>query len=311
MDHDKELTTDPKDNNTTNNYSCRRLRLRMGSKFTRYKSHWTMDTARKNSINKRSGTESNPLCPPPTCETIQKFQNKDIYRQHDSSKIQRQIRRHCLTRTSRFSYLSTGSLQSIQFRRRISTYSRKRKYSSRSTKPPPAHNQYKTNTRSIDADKAFQTTKSTMGATDDRCICDKNKPKTTNILEHLSGPGCDSDRCFSTTLAEEGTISIPPVEIDTSNTSTNKTTKNTTSSSDNTILADTILVPNIITDETQITTNQLQDQPMDDDRMAIIRNKRKKTDSIDEQTLDFLTQSHRKATHRIYNNNWKKMGSMV
>lgn len=76
--------------------------------------------------------------------------------------------------------------------------------------------------------------------------------------------------------------------MDTPSTSEDKTTTDTTSSSNNTFLANPVLVSNLVEDETQITTSQLQDQQMDDDRMALIRGKRKAATSLDDQTLDFF-----------------------
>ncbi|KAG0743871.1 hypothetical protein G6F33_010833 [Rhizopus arrhizus] len=150
------------------------------------------------------------------------------------------------------------------------------------------------------------TTQSDMGAIDDRCVCGQDEHQITNILEHVSGSGSGSHRCLPTNLEEIGNVSIPTVEIHTKGVTNDQIAKNTESGSDHIILANTILVSINTENEVHQPPVDVQDRPVEDGRMVLIRNKRKNVGDLDEDTLEFLTHAQRSSTHKTYNAGWKK-----
>jgi hypothetical protein len=107
-------------------------------------------------------------------------------------------------------------------------------------------------------------------------------------------------------LEETGNVSIPTVEIRTEGVTNDQIAKGTESGSDHTILANTILVSINTENEVHQPSVDVQDRPVEDGRMALIRNKRKNVGDLDEDTLEFLTHTQRSSTHKTYNAGWKK-----
>ncbi|KAG1228920.1 hypothetical protein G6F35_002220 [Rhizopus arrhizus] len=119
------------------------------------------------------------------------------------------------------------------------------------------------------------TTQSDMEAIDDRCVCGQDEHQITNILEHASGSGSGSHRCLPTNLEETGNVSIPTVEIHTKGVTNDQIAKDTESGSDHSILANTILVSINTENEAHQPPVDVQNRPVEDGCMALIRNKRK------------------------------------
>jgi hypothetical protein len=107
-------------------------------------------------------------------------------------------------------------------------------------------------------------------------------------------------------LEETGNVSIPTVEIRTKGVTNDQIAKDTESGSDHTILANTILVSINTENKAHQPPVDVQDRPVEDGRMALIRNKRNNIGDLDEDTLEFLTHAQRSNTHKTYNAGWKK-----
>ncbi|KAG1325360.1 hypothetical protein G6F62_008593 [Rhizopus arrhizus] len=152
----------------------------------------------------------------------------------------------------------------------------------------------------------FSTDKQTMGTTIDRRVCEQTRYSTTTILEPSARPRGASIGCFPTDMATKRNVPVPTLEIHSKNNSANKTSETKTSSSCHTVLANSVLVSNNTQDETQESTKGVQIRQVENDRMELIRNKRKTVDRLDEDTIEFLSHAHRKNTHRVYNSGWKK-----
>ncbi|KAG1414891.1 hypothetical protein G6F59_010049 [Rhizopus arrhizus] len=145
-----------------------------------------------------------------------------------------------------------------------------------------------------------------MGTTIDRRVCEQTRYSTTTILEPSARPRGASIGCFPTDMATKRNVPVPTLEIHSKNNSANKTSETKTSSSCHTVLANSVLVSNNTQDETQESTKGVQIRQVENDRMELIRNKRKTVDRLDEDTIEFLSHAHRKNTHRVYNSGWKK-----
>ncbi|KAG0758209.1 hypothetical protein G6F16_010446 [Rhizopus arrhizus] len=145
-----------------------------------------------------------------------------------------------------------------------------------------------------------------MGTTIDRRVCEQTQYSTTTILEPSARPRGASIGCFPTDMATKRNVPVPTLEIHSKNNSANKMPETKTSSSCHTVLANSVLVANNTQDETQESTKGVQIRQVENDRMELIRNKRKTVDRLDEDIIEFLSHAHRKNTHRVYNSGWKK-----
>ncbi|CEP14260.1 hypothetical protein [Parasitella parasitica] len=306
MDYQEEWTPDSEDYkmvNFTTDCARRRIRPRMGRQFFGIKSDGTLDFKGKKPVYKCKRANSNILRIKTTREKISKFQNQDIYRQRHSSKIQHKIWWYGITNPSRLSGEYSGNQQSIPVRCRIPTYSWKRKHTGRLVKSTTTRPL--TTLQSSSSSANFSPNESNLGAVQNRRICEQNHHTVNEILESTAGSRSRSNGCVPTTIAEERFISVPSMETDSSSNTTIKTSTNQTSSADNTTLADTILVSDIDKNEPDHTTDNFHLENMEDDRMELIRNKRKVLNFSDED-INFLMQTQRTHTHTVYNNGWRR-----
>lgn len=107
-------------------------------------------------------------------------------------------------------------------------------------------------------------------------------------------------------MEEAGNVLISALEVHITSDADNKTTKNPEGGADHAVLADPILVPIITTDETCQQTSNVQDEKMEDGRLALICSKRKAFGNLEEDNVEFLTHVQRSKTHKNYNAGWKK-----
>ncbi|KAG1042835.1 hypothetical protein G6F43_011801 [Rhizopus delemar] len=181
----------------------------------------------------------------------------------------------------------------------IPTHTRNSKHSGRCIEPTkPAITLVRSNTSKDN----IQHDKKTLGPTEDRCLRFQNKQSTSKILELTIRPNSENSGCTVAEMVEERYVSVSPLEVDSSSHTTITEAKDTTGSVNRTELANSTLVP---ADNSTTTTSTVSTQVMDDDRLAVIRQKRKK-EGIDADASDFLENSIRTNTARVYNGGWKK-----
>ncbi|KAG1463602.1 hypothetical protein G6F56_005248 [Rhizopus delemar] len=275
----KEISMQPTESNDD---ICRCIRPGMGNEFWHNTDHRRMDKQRKPHVNQCKGADSYIFCPETTCQRLQGPAHKNIYRQHDCFEIQQQVGRDSISNTTRPSSENTRTVQPIQSQSRIRTHFRTGEYSSGlAEKTAPHHNE-----------------KLTLRGPDEH--------KAAHILEHAPRSGSNSNGCVSTNLEEAGNVLISALEVHITSDADNKTTKNPEGGADHAVLADPILVPIITTDETCQQTSNVQDEKMEDGRLALICSKRKAFGNLEEDNVEFLTHVQRSKTHKNYNAEWKK-----
>ncbi|KAG1438175.1 hypothetical protein G6F56_012756 [Rhizopus delemar] len=115
-----------------------------------------------------------------------------------------------------------------------------------------------------------------MGSVNHRRIRDKSQQEVEGILEPPTRSRSSSTGCFQPTVAEEGFISQSNLEANSQSVTTYEVTKDQKSGIDDTLLANAILVSNAIENDTTTETNDLSNEEMNHDRMAIIRRSRQK-----------------------------------
>ena len=253
---------------------CRRLGLGMGSEFHN-PSNRSLDNRREYSIHQCERTYSDLLCPKTPCQNISQPPHQIVHRQYYSSQIQQQVGRHSIQDITRSCGKDSRDMQQLQSRCGIRTNSGTREHTSGLAKPAASYDVKKHDLQCSYAQKNIPTTQSDMGAIDDRCVCGQDEHQITNILEHASGSGSGSHRCLPTNLEETGNVSIPTVEIHTKGVTNDQIAKDTESGSDHSILANTILVSINTENEAHQPPVDVQNRPVEDGCMALIRNKRK------------------------------------
>ncbi|KAG0931393.1 hypothetical protein G6F32_011682 [Rhizopus arrhizus] len=280
-----------------------RIRFRMGSSFTTNTDIREMDGGRAYTLNQCEGVKNNSIFTTTSCTVFEeRINNQDIHRQHDSVEIHNKIRRNFVNSPTINSSGNTGDMQSTSVSSNISTHSRYSEYSSRyieSTKSPI------TFVRGNTAEDSVQQDKQTLGTTEDRRLRVQNEQSTDKILEFTTRPDSNSNRCTGAEMVEERDVPVSTMEVDPSSHTANTETKNTKDSVSHTELAHSTLVPTDHSITSNTTTSTISTQGMDDDRLAVIRQKRK-YEGIDADASNFLEKSVRTNTARVYNGGWKK-----
>ncbi|KAG2209352.1 hypothetical protein INT45_003293, partial [Circinella minor] len=159
--------------------------------------------------------------------------------------------------------------------------------------------------RSQDCLKDIATNPTEMGSVNNRHVCCTRESPTPNVLELSTRSILTSNRRFPPTMDKTRPLLLPTVETHPLCITQNQTRQDTENSINYSILDSSTLVANTDKDDTIGKTNFLPTQPMDDDRLAIIRETQKETGLVDE-SIDFLTKSTRKSTNKSYNRQWKK-----
>ncbi|KAG1061745.1 hypothetical protein G6F41_012014 [Rhizopus arrhizus] len=305
---EKRFTYSEEINQPRSGNSRRRIQFRMGSNVGSHQHSRFMDTRGTVAIYQRPRAKNNFICSPASHAKISKEGHKNLHRQHHSVKICDEIGRHFISNSSRNCGEHTRTVQLLPTQRKLSTHSRCPKHSSRQTQSPSSTETTSITTlvRSQTYQEDIQPNTTTMGPTNNRCFCQQNEYTTSDILESSSGPSSSTTRCLSANLDQEGDVLIPTVEVHTSCYSHHSPTEDTGSSAHNSILDNTVLVSDANSDAAGESTVDIQTQEMDHGRMAIVKRKKQETLGLEDDDLTFVLQQHRKNTHKVYNNGWKK-----
>ncbi|KAG1061403.1 hypothetical protein G6F60_012224 [Rhizopus arrhizus] len=301
--NDKEWTTDKTDHGfqTGHRNSCRCIGHWLGSEFTDNSNDGKMDASRKRPLDQCTGIEDDPLCTPITRKRLCREENQDYVRQHYCHKIYNKVGRNKFTFPTRSSHQDTRHLQHLQSTSPIPTHSRSQEHRRRQVEPTTTQPTLRSN---HPAD-SLPFTSEEMGPIPSGRVCSKGEHATTDILELQSRSPISRDRCIPAELEETRFVLLSPLEIDSTCITQDQERPDTEDSIDHSILDSTTLVADIAEDTTPITTNQISTKSMDDDRMAIIREKQRETGLVDE-TIDFLHMANRNTTNESYDRQWKR-----
>ncbi|KAG1532513.1 hypothetical protein G6F51_013070 [Rhizopus arrhizus] len=186
----------------------------------------------------------------------------------------------------------------------ISTYTGGREYEGRSAQQTDKH----TIIRGKCVSTCIPKNQQTNGAVEDRCVRSTPQQTATEVLELTSRSGSDESRCIQPTMAEEGNVFVPTMEVHTTGYTKNQEGKDQTSSASNAILDNATLVPHGEQPEAEESADIFQTEEMVDDRMALISKARE----IWGLTLDnakYLNKSTRNSTQKTYDSAWRKWTS--
>lgn len=148
--------------------------------------------------------------------------------------------------------------------------------------------------------------RSKFGEDEGGCFCSQAQLSTGRILDSEPRSRCSSSRCFSARLADQGSLSLPSLEVNTTSAKEDQRTETDGCNLGNINVAQPILVPNDPKNETSKQSNNMaSEQKMVLSRMEIIHKHRKK-DGLDEQTILFLGKKTRDSTSRAYDRGWNK-----
>ncbi|KAG1181129.1 hypothetical protein G6F36_010105 [Rhizopus arrhizus] len=222
--------------------------------------------------------------------------------QYYRSKIRNQVRRYLIHNITTTGSGNTRFMQLLQSEGRISTYSKNREYSGRQ---PKSNNDQESSVRSSNTEEDLQHTQSSMGTIENRCICIADKSPTSSILESAPRTGSDSPRCLQPTVGKDRKVSVSTLETHSTSNPANQATEDPIRSSSDTTVDDTTLVSDGIAIETISKTDNVQASTMENDRMEVIRKKRK-NDGLKDDEIEFLNHVIRRNTNRVYNMGWRK-----
>ncbi|KAG0738792.1 hypothetical protein G6F57_014159 [Rhizopus arrhizus] len=228
-----------------------------------------------------------------------RLNNKDLFRQQNSSKIYHKIRWNDVNSTARSSHTDPRSMQQLQHQGDISTYPREFEHSGRQIEQTE-----KTVIRINNSKENVQLNTTPMGTTEDRRICSSSQPSVTNILDSISRSNSISNRCNEADMVTKGDVFVSTLEVNSASVKENSGTEIEAISSNHSIVAESVLVSNDSKNETHLTSNNLEDQSeIVSSRLATINNYRLQ-DGITEDTIRYLNQKTRKSTHKTYDNGW-------
>ncbi|KAG1462468.1 hypothetical protein G6F56_005509 [Rhizopus delemar] len=144
-----------------------------------------------------------------------------------------------------------------------------------------------------------------MGSVNHRCIRDKSQQEVEEILEPSTRSRSSSTGCFQPKVAEEGFISQSTLEANSKSVTTYEVTKDQESGIGDTLLANAILVSDAIENDTATETNDLSNEEMNHDHMAIIRRSRQKQ-GVSKTAAKFLLKATRSNTNKAYGKGWRR-----
>jgi hypothetical protein len=272
--------------------------LRLGNNIRTTDDIGTLVDRGERNQHKRPRTEDDSVCHQSPRRKSQRLAHKTIHRQHNSSQIREETRRHFLTNTARTGFTDPQHLTEMEHNHFISPHSRSPERGSGRAQPQKTA----TVRRSISQEVLCQNRRE-VGETIDRRICNSFEQQGGDLLESIPRSGSISDGCFPTAVAQEGTLPSPTMEINTSNSPVLPSPTPEGSNSGDTLLANTILVSDDPAAGIQTTTNiQDKEKPVPG-RLEIIRAHRR-SQGMEEDLITFLEGSHRKGTKRAYNKAW-------
>jgi hypothetical protein len=273
--HNPEKWTTDSNNTIEKNkdgYICRRLQYRLGNQLAHDQHIRILDEGRDTTIHKRKRASNDFICPEMPWTKSRRLNLEDFFGQYYCNKIRDKSRRYQLTPTSRSSHRNSRRLQLSQYQSSIPTRTRYTKYRSRPSEPAK-----ETIIRGYNSETIFSTNTAILGPNEDRRVRSETQSPAQTILEPKTRSISSSSRCISTAMVDEGNVSVPTLETNTTSNTEDKTAKIETSSVSDTVVAHTILVSSDSKDETPTaTTNMENQQEMVSNRLAIINNYRQK-----------------------------------
>ncbi|KAG1258167.1 hypothetical protein G6F68_008917 [Rhizopus microsporus] len=301
LHNSEERVTNPEDSSSQSEYDNSRgcIQQWMGSQLKPDNSLRVLESGGETTIHKRARIEDDFICNSAPCKKMRRLNNKDLFRQQNSSKIHHKIRWNDIDSITRSSHTDPRSMQQIQHQGDISTYPRDFEHSGRQIEQTK-----KTVIRINNSKKDVQLHTTPMGTTEDRRICSSSQPSVTNVLDSIPRSISISNRCNETNMVTKGDVSVSTLEVNSASVKENSGTEIEASSSNHSMVAQPILVSNDSKNETHSTSNNLEDQSeMVSSRLAIINNYRLQ-DGITEDTIRYLNQKTRQSTHKAYDNGW-------
>ena len=274
---------------------------RMGSIITDATDNRPLDSTRKRTFDQCAGVEDNSLCSPITRKRIRREEDQDYVRQHNGDKIHNEIRRYKFNDTPGPSSSNTGDLQQTSTSSSVPTHSRNKEHRCRQTQqtndePTIRGNHSETN---------IQSHSEPLGTAERRRICSERESATTDVLELQSGSELSSNRRLPTVVEESRLRLFSPVETHPSHIAQDQNRSNTEDSFDHATWDVSTLVADNNEDEEDSETVHISTQPMDYDRMAVIRHK-KQEEGLSRESIEYLTKANRESTNANYDLSWRK-----
>ncbi|CEG65380.1 hypothetical protein RMATCC62417_02178 [Rhizopus microsporus] len=151
----------------------------------------------------------------------------------------------------------------------------------------------------------LQNDSTALGQNDNRCVYDQGEQTTDEVLEFLAGSPSSSNRCFSSRMAEEGTIPSSAMEVNTESHKEITGRQGCKGSDDHPNMEHPILVANGYASEYRQSDKDPTEQDMVGNRMAIIRvfqaNK-----GISDSIVEFLKEFNKPSTRKNYDQAWAR-----
>ncbi|KAG1137376.1 hypothetical protein G6F38_011359 [Rhizopus arrhizus] len=287
---------------TSDNDLHRQLRHGVGSELTNDGNIRVLEQSRQINVNKRPRTEGSLFCFENACSKIRKLHDKGFHRQHNSSQIHNEIWRYGITPITGISSSDSRSLQSIQPNSDLPTYCGDKEHISGSTITKAS-----STLRTDHSEKIIPSNYTSVGAVGSGRICSLTQSPTEEILEPSSRSISRSTGRVPTEMAQERDVSKSSLETNPQGDTTIEETEDTSSRFNYPSVAQPILVSNGPTDETLGQSNSYENQQeVLSDRMAIISDARRKFGLTDAASIEYLENSTRSSTKKIYDNGWRQ-----